>query len=105
MKNKELCKRLYTLAILKAKENKIEETISEEFEDCSNYEVMDILYNCTVKDDCLYNNKGCKLANGGLIDDKYFCNQSVGYCEDDYYGYMYYPVDDKGTYVKVWYDC
>lgn len=105
MKNKELRKRLYTLGVLKRKELELLEIISEEFEDLSNYEVIQILYNCTVKNDCLYNSKGNRLAAGGLVDDKYFCDQYTGYCEDDYNGYMYYPVDNKGTYVKVWYEC
>lgn len=105
MKNKELRKRLYTLAVLKVKENGIYETIAEEFEDCTNYEVIGILYNCTVKDDCLYDNKGRRLASGGPVDNKFFCNQSTGYCEDDYHGDMYYVVDDKGTYIKIWYEC
>lgn len=35
----------------------------------------------------------------------YFVNQWTGYCEDDYYGYLYFKTDVPGQYVKVYYEC
>jgi hypothetical protein len=37
------------------------------------------------------------------IFDHIYVDQTVGYCEDDYYGYMYFPIQDK--YLKVFYRC
>ena len=37
-------------------------------------------------------------------DDYYVC-QWTGYCEDDYYGYLYFKTNVPGQYVKVCYEC
>lgn len=37
--------------------------------------------------------------------DDYYVNQWTGYCEDDYYGYLYFKIDVPGQYVKVYYEC
>lgn len=36
---------------------------------------------------------------------EHFVNQWTGYCEDDYYGYLYFKTDVPGQYVKVYYEC
>lgn len=102
---KMLRKTLYHIAILGNKLGTLYDRISEEFEDCYNYSVNSILYNCKEIDGKLYNSKGYLLADSGLIDNKYYCNQWSGYCEDNYYGNMYYKIDDKGTFVEVSYEC
>lgn len=33
-----------------------------------------------------------------------WCNQSVGYCGDDFYGYYYWPMDN-GQYLCMYYEC
>lgn len=33
-----------------------------------------------------------------------YCDQSVGYCEDDFYGYYYIPLDN-GKYLCIYYEC
>lgn len=37
--------------------------------------------------------------------DDYYVNQWTGYCEDDYYGYMYFKTNVPGQYVKAYYGC
>jgi len=89
--------------------NKLESILKElqKENDCFegvNLNSMQLVEDCTVKGNELWcGNK--KLAKDGLVDDLYFCNQSTGYCEDDYYGYLYFPIDNVGTYLKMYYEC
>lgn len=46
---------------------------------------------------------GVKQTYGGDIFNHVFIDQKKGCCEDDYYGDMYYPIEDK--YLKVGYVC
>lgn len=36
--------------------------------------------------------------------DEYFVNQSQGYIEDNYYGWLYFRTDVPGQYVRVHFD-
>ena len=75
--------------------------------DLCTWEIEAIYENCTVKDGCLFNDKGVMLSHdGGCMNESipYFVNQSTGYCEDDYYGTMYVCVS-KGTFVAIYYTC
>lgn len=49
----------------------------------------------------LYKKMPCDEIRG---IDHYYVWQSVGYCEDDYYGYMLFPLKN-GKYYKVSYSC
>lgn len=56
---------------------------------------------------------GCKERNGhlyrrgemldrdGLVDDLYYCEQYTGYCEDDFYGTLYFKTNVPGQFVAV----
>lgn len=33
-----------------------------------------------------------------------FCSQSCGYCEDDFYGHYYWPMDN-GKYLRMYFEC
>lgn len=55
---------------------------------------------CKAKGDHLYKD-GCRLDNCGLTDDLYYCNQYTGYCEDDFYGTLYFKTAVPGQYVAV----
>lgn len=55
---------------------------------------------CTVKGENLYKD-GRRLNNSGLVDDLYYCDQHAGYCEDDFYGTLYFKTDVPGQYVAV----
>jgi hypothetical protein len=108
LKNKEFLKRLYTAAKLQKQLGKVQKTIAEEFVDCCEWDITDILHGCYEKDGKLYNSKGEMISSetcSGDISEKYFVNQSTGYCEDDFYGTLYYMVDNKGTTVEVSYHC
>lgn len=102
--NKKLTKTLFHIAKLQKELEILKERISEEFEDVCGWDVIAILEGCTEKDNCLYDSKGQKLAKDGLVDGKYYCNQKAGYCEDDFYGNMYYKIRD-GVFVQVFYEC
>lgn len=34
----------------------------------------------------------------------YFVDQTTGYCEDNFYGYVYFKTDVPGQYVRVHFD-
>ena len=88
----------------------IKETLekSEIFEDLLSWDVVDIYYNCKIKNGKLYTDKDKLLSNDGRCMDEeipYFVNQHTGYCEDDFYGTMYIRVGDLNTFVAVTYEC
>lgn len=62
--------------------------------------------NCYLVDGCrevnehLYQN-GCRLDNGGLVDDVYYCDQYDGYGANSYYGTLYYKTNVPGQFVAV----
>jgi hypothetical protein len=108
MKNKEFLKRLRTAAILQMKLNDAMKQIKEEFADCMDYGIEKILYGCYEKDGCLYDKDGevlSKETSEGNLSEKHYVNQSCGILEDDYYGTLFYLVDNKGTVVQVSYQC
>lgn len=105
MTNKELRKRLYTAAIAKMKLDRAMAALEEEIDDLNVFEIRGIMKGCTVNDGRLYDSKGNRLACDGLVDGKYYCDQYTGCLGDDYHGYMYYPIDDKGAVVMVYYCC
>ena len=37
-------------------------------------------------------------------DDGEYCDQSVGVCGDDFYGYYYWPMDN-GKYMCMYFEC
>ena len=59
-----------------------------------------LITGCSVEKNHLYQN-GCRLDNCGLVDDLYFCRQHTGYCEDDFYGTLYFKTNVPGQYVAV----
>lgn len=108
MDNKEFLKRLYTAAKMKKQLAVLQGKIEEEFSDCTAWEIEGILYGCYEKDGHLYNKDGEVVSEetcSGDLSEKYYVNQSCGYLEDDYYGTLYYMVDNKGTVVEVSYSC
>ena len=42
--------------------------------------------------------------NGGETDD-YFVDQWTGYCEDDYYGNLYFKTDTPNKFIMFSYHC
>lgn len=42
--------------------------------------------------------------SGDEQDEGEYCDQSLGYFEDSYYGYYYYPLDN-GKYLCFYYEC
>lgn len=59
-----------------------------------------LISGCSAKGKHLYHNGG-RLDNYGLTDDLYYCEQYSGYCEDSFYGRLYFKTDVPGQYVVV----
>jgi hypothetical protein len=55
---------------------------------------------CKEKNGHLYQNGWC-LDNSGLVDDQYYCYQTQGYHEDDFYGTLYFKTNVPGQFVQV----
>ena len=89
---------------LKNKRNKVAQ--HEFISDLCSWEVVEIYRNCTVRDGCLFTDKGILLSGDSCMEEgvPYFVNQSTGYSEDDYYGTMFVCVS-KGTFVAIAYSC
>ena len=64
------------------------------------WQEAELISGCRVKGKHLYQN-GVRLDNCGLVDDLYYCEQHTGYCEDDFYGTLYFATDVPGQYVAV----
>ena len=58
---------------------------------------------CTTDGKHLYHDGG-RLDNCGLVDNLYYCDQHTGYCEDYFYGTLYFKTDVPGQYVSVPFD-
>lgn len=44
---------------------------------------------------------GKRLDKDGLVDGNYYCTQHTGYCEDDYYGTLYFKTNIPRQFVAV----
>lgn len=64
------------------------------------FERAHIINGCSEKNGHLYID-GMRLDNSGLVDDDYYCNQHTGYCEDCYYGTLYFKTNVPGQFVAV----
>ena len=88
----------------KAVESQLEE-LSDYLSDGADLEHLNVYTNCTVGEDgFLYSAIGHRLSHTKLQDDLVFVRQQVGFCEDDFYGTLYFPVDDSGTVSAVSYE-
>lgn len=84
------------------KRNKLTNALFEKMDlDGLNIESAEFIKNCVAENGHLYDKDGNQLDNCGLVDDEYYCNQSKGYLEDDYYGTLYYATDENGTFIRV----
>ncbi len=78
-------------------EEKIKQQIDVEGMD---WKAAYLVAGCSEKKGHLYCN-GSRLDNCGLVDDIYYCRQYTGWCEDDFYGTLYFKTDVPGQFVAV----
>lgn len=109
MNAKQVKKKLYHMAELQAELDFLKAQITADgwLDDCD-WDVGEIITGCKVKDGVLYDCDGEEISDDCRCLDEplgYAVNQSCGYCEDDFYGTMFFPVDNKGTIVSVDYSC
>lgn len=108
--NNEIGKLLVELYDLKNREEEIRGKLKEledVFDDGIDYDVLRVIKKCKIT------NKGLEDSLGNILSKEirdwniagYFCNQKVGFWEDDYYGTIYYPVDEEGTFAEIYYNC
>lgn len=64
------------------------------------FEQAKLISGCSIRSDGLYQN-GELLSEGEAVNDDYFCNQSTGYCEDDYYGTVWFKTNVPGQFVEI----
>jgi hypothetical protein len=55
---------------------------------------------CKEKNRHLYQGDS-RLDRDGLVDNLYYCCQYTGYCEDDFYGTLYFKTNVPGQFVAV----
>lgn len=92
---------LKKIAGLNAKIKRLAGIISEKIDaDGLNLESAYLISGCSIKGNHLYQDGG-RLDNSGLVDDLYYCDQHTGYCEDYFYGTLYFKTDVPGQYVAV----
>lgn len=81
------------------------ERLAAAFEEKSSAEGLEfraatLITGCREKDGHLYQN-GVRLDNYGITDNEYYCRQYTGYCEDDFYGTLYFKTDVPGQFVAI----
>lgn len=90
---------LKKIAGLRARIKRLAETIENKTGlDELDFEGAYFIEGCSAKGNHLYR-YGDRLDNCGLVDDLYYCKQYTGYCEDDFYGTLYFKTDVPGQYV------
>lgn len=95
---------LKKIACLNAKIKRLEGIVGEKIDaDGLGLESAYLISGCSAKGGHLYQN-GCRLDNSGLVDDLYYCDQHTGYCEDYFFGTLYFKTDVPGQYVAVPFD-
>lgn len=95
-------KEIKRIACLNAQISRLVDILGERFEDYGiDWHSAELVSGLTVGERGLYKGKIC-IAE--WCDD-YFVRQYAGYCEDDYYGYLYFRTDVPGQYVKVEFAC
>lgn len=62
-----------------------------------------LISGCKEKNGHLYQN-GVRLDNHGITDNEYYCRQYTGYCEDSFYGTLYFKTDVPGQFVAIPFD-
>lgn len=53
------------------------------------------------RDGYLYDDDNC-IAE---LSDDYYVNQSVGYCGDDFSGYLYFKTNQPGEFIRFYFEC
>lgn len=92
---------LKKIAGLNAKIERLAEIVGQKLDaDGLDFRSSYLISGCSAKGKHLYKD-GHRLDNCGLTDDLYYCNQYTGYCEDDFYGTLYFKTDVPGQYVAV----
>ena len=107
----EFKKYIYRLALT---ENQLKRILNRNYvyeylSNCTDFKVLGFEKGCTEKDGYLYNSEHKIIAEGEhsgsfLIDDLYYVDQHTGICEDDFYGTLYYKINDS-LFVKVAFSC
>lgn len=92
---------LKKIAGLNAKIHRLAVIVQEKL-DCEGLaiEAAYLISGCKEKNGHLYQDGG-QLDNYGLVDDLYYCNQHTGYCEDYFYGTLYFKTDVPGQFVAI----
>lgn len=98
-------KEVKKIAVLSSKLVKLINQLSNEIDtDGCDWQNATFIDGCTEKGGHLYKD-GRRLDNGDYTfddaDDYYCCQYSVDYCEDCYYGTLYFKVDVPGQFVAV----
>lgn len=79
------------------------------FSELNYWELRDVHENCRINEqNQLVTNDGRLLSKDGRCMNEeipYFVNQTCGYSGDDYSGKMFVRVDDKNTFVEIYYEC
>lgn len=103
MKNQiPIYKEIKRIACLNAQMNRLVNILVERIDDYGiNWYSAELVNGLTVGERGLYHGKICIAGRG----DNYFVDQRTGYCEDDYYGHLYFRTDVPGQYVKVYFNC
>ena len=92
---------LKKIAGLNDKINHLAQKVAQQIDaDGLNLDGAYLVTGCSVKGKHPYQNGG-RLDNCGLVDDLYFCNQHTGYCEDYFYGTLFFKTDVPGQFVAV----
>lgn len=88
---------------------RLSEKLSEKLDDtvgvCLDFKRAHLITGCKERLGHLYDADGDRLDFQGLIDDTYYCRQYTGYCEDAFYGTLFFKTNVPGQFVAVPFEC
>lgn len=88
------------IAAVMDKQRRLVEKLGEKIDvEGFNWDASKLISGCSERNGHLYQD-GRRLDNGYAGED-YYCCQYNGYCEDYYYGTLYFKTDVPGQFVAV----
>ena len=83
--------------------NRLSEKLSKKLDDEGiEWCTAKLITGCSERNGHLYKD-GDRLDNGNG-ETEYYVNQEVGYCGDDFHGYLYFKTNVPGQFVQVHFD-
>ena len=88
------------IAAVMDKQRRLVEKLAEKIDvEGLDWDASKLISGCSERNGYLY--QGGRRLDNGHSEEDYYCCQYTGYCEDCYYGTLYFKTDVPGQFVAV----